>query len=174
LLSLFLIAKTIAFAQCQLGIELNNANVTCTNCNNGTASVSVPEGTTFFTYVWTNDVTRASINLIAFKDNSVYEETVTSSNEAGQCLVAGIANAAFRNRALMHFDLAENILLGIDILNAHLQLTVTYVSGALGPQPHTLYKVLQNWAEGTSANNSQFGQGAPATISQLINQAINK
>lgn len=151
-----------AYGQCNVTLGVSSTNSTCPGCNNGTASVTVAGGTAPYTYVWTNNVSAGTININPVKDNSIYEQDVTHSNGTGEYLVAGMTNAGFRNRALMAFDIAGNIPANASITGASLQMTVTLTSGASGPQEHTLYKILENWGEGTSVNNSQPGQGAPA------------
>jgi len=43
------------------------------------------------------------------RDNSIYEETIINSNGASECLLPGVTNAGFKNRALINFDVAGNI-----------------------------------------------------------------
>jgi SprB repeat len=157
------IGSQAVFSQCALTLVTTRTNITCIGCNNGAASVSVSGGTAPYSFLWTTNVTAGSANITASKDNSIYEETVTNSNGAGEYLVAGMTNAGFRNRALLAFDIAANVPAGASITGAILTMTVTHTSGASGPQAHFLHRLFENWGEGTSANNSQPGQGAPAT-----------
>ncbi len=150
-------------APCAITLVTSSTNASCPTCNDGVASVIASVGTAPYTYTWTNNIAAATTNIIASRDNSIFQENTGNSNGAGESFVAGTTAAGFITRALLSFDIAGNIPAGASISNANLQLTLTHTSGISGPKTHSVHKLLQNWGEGTSNAGSNPGRGTTAT-----------
>lgn len=101
-------------------------------------------------------------SLVPSKDNSIYSDFPSNSNALGS-LYAGNNASGRPRRALLSFDIAGYLPAGALItsasLNLHLASTV-----ATGPNAMALYRLSQDWGEGTSTGTGAGGQGWPATI----------
>jgi hypothetical protein len=144
-----------------LVIETTVTQITCAGANNGSITANATTGTGPYTYAW-NNVATDSVVLIPTKDNSIYERNQSNSNGAGIYFVAGETGQGFKNRALMAFDIAGNIPAGAIITNVSLDLHCSQTSGSAGAQDFDLYKLSQNWGEGTS-NAGAAGTGTAAS-----------
>jgi SprB repeat/Secretion system C-terminal sorting domain len=148
-----------------LTININSTNVSCNGTNDGTASAIVSGGTAPYTYLWTNNSSSSgTATIIAQKDNSIFEESTGNSNGAGEYFIAGTTAAFFKHRALISFDITQFIPTGSVITSAQLSLHLSQTSSSAGPQSHSLYKLLQDWGEGSSNAGGSPGRGAPAGI----------
>jgi len=103
----------------------------------------------------------ASITLSAGSDNTIFSESDTLSNGAGQRFFAG--NTAFDapRRGLLRFDFAGLIYAGAAIDSVVLRLNVVKAQPVSGVV--TLHRALASWGEGTSIGSMGEGGGAPAT-----------
>jgi hypothetical protein len=105
-----------------------------------------------------------TVELTPSKDNTLYENLDNVSNGAGQHFFAGnnLDNADINTRrGLIQFDIADIIPAGSYITNVELRLHLS--STGSGTQDVTLYKLLEDWGEGTSnAPGSELG-GTAAT-----------
>ncbi|MEP6793367.1 MAG: DNRLRE domain-containing protein, partial [Saprospiraceae bacterium] len=101
-----------------------------------------------------------SMELIAIKDNILYESATGSlSNALGVHLYTGNNNSGKR-RAVVAFSL-PSIPNSAEIQNVQLKL---YCNSSTGTTiPVTAQKLLQDWGEGTSQANGNEGSGANAT-----------
>jgi hypothetical protein len=94
------------------------------------------------------------------KDNSIYSESSTLSNGAGNNLFAGKTLSSLMRRALLKFDIA-GLPQNAQIQKITLKLPILQSSGnTTVPHSFSLHKLTKNWGEGTSAGS---GQGATAT-----------
>jgi spore coat protein A len=101
-----------------------------------------------------------TVELIAIKDNILYESaTGALSNALGTHLYTG-NNAAGKRRTVLAFDLST-IPEGAEIENAELKLFCNSSSGSTFPV--TAQKLLQDWGEGTSQANGNEGAGDAST-----------
>jgi len=117
-------------------------------------------------FSYTNATAQQSVILLPQKDNTIYEsESGTTSNGAGSYLFAGRTAAKNGNglirRALLHFNIAENIPAGATIDSV--KLTLRMSKSTAGTLNATLHRVLHDWGEGTSDAASNEGGGANAT-----------
>lgn len=101
------------------------------------------------------------IQITPDKDNTIYSESDTTSNGAGQFLFAGRTNNGNIRRALIHFDITGAIPAGSIIESVTLTMAVSKTRG--GTVPVYLHNLTSNWGEGTSDNGLREGGGAPAT-----------
>lgn len=100
-----------------------------------------------------------TVILTPIKDNTLFS-TGTTSNGAGDAVFSGRTGTGISQRAVLAFDVAGNVPAGSVIVNVCLKLHLL-MSGPTGAHTHALYRVLDDWGEGTS---SAFGgMGAPAT-----------
>ncbi|HEX6790824.1 MAG TPA: DNRLRE domain-containing protein [Candidatus Krumholzibacteria bacterium] len=101
-----------------------------------------------------------SITVNPLMDNSIYAESDTLSNGAGQRLFAGETGVGFIRRALIKFDLGavpasatiDSVVLRMNVVQTHLT-TVTV----------SLHRLLADWGEGTTVGAGGEGGGAKAT-----------
>lgn len=107
-----------------------------------------------------------SIVVNASKDNTLYAESDTLSNGAGQRMFAGKNGPGDTRRALIHFNVPQIVPVGlydsfvtIDSVVLRLNLAQTQP----GTRIVALHRVLADWGEGTSAAGGGEGGGAPAT-----------
>ena len=95
------------------------------------------------------------------QDNTIYEEN-QNSNGAGRTVTIGRTSGnmgTLSRRALLRFDIADDLPVGATIDSA--TLTVTVGSANPTPRDASLYAVTEDWGEGTAS--AMGGQGAPAT-----------
>jgi hypothetical protein len=97
------------------------------------------------------------------RDNSMYSDSGDLSNGAGEHLFAGrvgtMGGGALR-RALLHFDVTEDIPAGSIVTSAVLEMTVT--NSVSGNQTTALYLSTSDWGEGASDAGGPEGTGGPA------------
>ncbi len=100
------------------------------------------------------------VTLQAQKDNTIFSESNTLSNGAGQYLFTGTTSSGFTRRALIQFDVSA-IPPGSTINSAQLsmQMSMTIV----GAEAVELHRALASWGEGTSDAPGQEGGGDIAT-----------
>lgn len=110
------------------------------------------------------------VTIVATQDNTIYSEPAseaTLSNGAGDFLYAGNtgpANPGDTRRALVAFDVADQVPVGAVITSVSLSLSVSRVPpGGLSPVTFTLFAVTAPWGEGTSDAGTPGGAGAAAT-----------
>ena len=100
------------------------------------------------------------LNLVAIMDNTIFEEGELS-NGAGDYTFTGVTKNGDKRRALVKFDLAAGVPGWLIIDSAALILSPSKVK-TYGTEV-SVYKVLTEWGEGTSAAINEEGQGAAAT-----------
>ncbi len=107
-----------------------------------------------------------TVELVATRDNTLYENTAGSlSNGAGSYFFVGNTNqvdAENTRRGLVRFNVAAAVPAGSSITGVTLQLYMSKTSDTAA-RNLGFYRVLADWGEGTSNDNAQEGQGAPAT-----------
>ena len=101
-----------------------------------------------------------SISVGAARDNTIYAESDTLSNGAGQRLFAGRNGPGFVRRALVMFDLDGLVPSGAGIDSVRVQVTLVQTSA--GTRTVALHRLLADWGESTSAAGMGEGGGAPA------------
>jgi len=103
-----------------------------------------------------------NVVLACDRDNTLYEDPFGSfSNGAGESLFCGVTAQGRVRRALIRFDTVA-IPTGAAVLRAWLQLHVVF-SGANGPTPVGVHRVLRDWGEGASVSTAGGGGiGAPS------------
>ncbi len=105
---------------------------------------------------------QTTVTITAAADNTVYQSPNTSSNALGQNMLCGTNGGGSPRRGLVKFDLASLIPPGAMIINATLTLHCNQ-SRAI-PDDVFIYKLSNNWGEGTSnAGSAGDGGGVPAT-----------
>ncbi|HEX5133393.1 MAG TPA: DNRLRE domain-containing protein, partial [Candidatus Krumholzibacteria bacterium] len=109
--------------------------------------------------------------IVAFLDNTLYEESDTLSNALGQNIYSGTNNGGAgggpdARRGLIQFDIASALPAGAVIDSVSLRLNQTRTSPIVpGFTPTALHVVLASWGEGTSIGNlgPNEGGGGSAT-----------
>ena len=101
---------------------------------------------------------QTTVNLVASRDNTIYERSNSVSNGAGVSIFAGKDNAGNRHRGLLSFDLSS-IPANATITNVSLQMFVNKTRANIS-DVHKLQKVTTSWGEGTSSGT---GGGDAAT-----------
>ena len=104
------------------------------------------------------------------RDNTLFEEATqqlgcfaSTSNGAGQYLLAGFTNTGLERRALLRFDMSS-IPPGSTITAVTVTLNLNRVAGGSSPSDQFgLRRLTADWGEGTSDGGSAEGGGAPAT-----------
>ncbi len=101
----------------------------------------------------------------ASKDNTLYRESGSLSNGAGQNFFAGHTSFLTDTvrRAVIAFDIAGNIPVGSTINSVTLTLHLSRVSLGAPASTMELHRLLADWGEGTSNPIGPGGGGAPAT-----------
>ncbi|HXT39896.1 MAG TPA: DNRLRE domain-containing protein [Candidatus Angelobacter sp.] len=118
--------------------------------------------TSFAFAVAANPVSLAnSVTLTPVADTTLFETTPTNNLGAEATLICGTTASGFRNRAVLKFDIAEQIPPGAVVTSATLTLTVVKVN-PFTPVSATfeLHRLLQPWGEGTGTG---FNRGLGAT-----------
>jgi len=100
------------------------------------------------------------VSLQASKDNSLYSESGSLSNGAGNYFFAGRTNSGNTRRGLIAFDVAAAIPAGSTI--TQVTLTLYMSQSQAGLETVALHRVLTDWGEGTSAAGGQEGGGGSA------------
>ena len=101
-----------------------------------------------------------SIELIANKDNSIFSESSNLSNGIGNGIFAGTTGQGNFRRALILFPI-ENLPANIVIDSVFLYLNS---DNARSNSSFSIYRLLNNWGEGTSIASGNGGKGGIATI----------
>ena len=111
-------------------------------------------------------VVEQTVTLTSIKDNTIYEPLigvfVLNSNGRGSHIFAGNNNGGFARRALIAFDVDEQIPANAIIVDAILRLHLSRTISL--EQTIEVHRLLRNWGEGASDGstvNLQEGQGAP-------------
>src|SRR5712671_927772 len=107
----------------------------------------------------------ASISVGAAKDNTIYAESDTLSNGAGQRLFAGESGVGFVRRGLVKFNLTGLIYSGATIDSVVLRMNV--VQTHLTTVTVALHPVLADWGEGTSVGAGGGGKASPGDATWL-------
>jgi hypothetical protein len=105
---------------------------------------------------------QTTVDIIADRDNTMYEEFPSNSNGAGQFMFSGNTNAGNIRRALVHFDVAGNIPAGATITNAILTLHLSKAPPGNPTSSFSLHRLTKDWGEGTSNAGSPGGTGTSA------------
>ena len=106
------------------------------------------------------------VTIGASKDNTLYEESGSLSNGAGNHFFAGAVGAIGSNvlrRGLIAFDVAAAVPAGATIAGVTLTLRMSKSPAAGGPEAFTLHACTSDWGEGTSHAPGEEGQGGNAT-----------
>jgi hypothetical protein len=103
----------------------------------------------------------ASLTFSPIRDNTIYAESDTLSNGAGQRIFAGENGTGFPRRALVKFDLGGLIYSGalIDSVVLRLSVVQTHPTSRLV----TLYRLSADWGEGNTVGAGGEGGGGLAT-----------
>jgi hypothetical protein len=102
-----------------------------------------------------------TVTLEALKDNTMYSESGSESNGAGDHFFAGRTNTDSLRRALIAFPIADSIPECATITGVTLTLHMSRTTS--GSQAVDLHRLLADWGEGTSHAPGQEGKGAAAT-----------
>ncbi|MFN0133716.1 MAG: multicopper oxidase domain-containing protein [Phycisphaerales bacterium] len=105
-----------------------------------------------------------SVEFLPAADNTIFSESDSVSNGAGQYFFAGRTNQnppAVR-RGLIRFNVAGAIPDGSTVTSV--QLTLYMSRSKPGTDPVSIHRATSAWGEGTSDTGSEEGQGAPATL----------
>ena len=94
------------------------------------------------------------------KDNSIYQEGELS-NGAGERLFCGVTREGNIRRALIKFDLTDEVPEGTTVDSAHLILVPSLVK--TNGTTVTIHMLSSDWGEGTADAEGPEGQGAPAS-----------
>lgn len=103
---------------------------------------------------------QTTVNITADNDNTIYAESGTTSNGAGQNLFAGATGGGARRRALIRFDLSS-IPPGATVTAVTITLTCNRLAASAAGI--SLHKLSADWGEGTSDATANEGAGAAAT-----------
>lgn len=104
---------------------------------------------------------QTTINLVSDRDNTMYQESVTSSNGAGAYLFAGpTLRGASERRALVRFDVAGSVPAGAHILEATLTLNCSRNNSETAFV--YIHRLTSPWGEGVSDAGAPGGGGAAA------------
>src|SRR5690349_19866754 len=105
-----------------------------------------------------------TVTIVADQDNTRYHSATGAwSNVSGDCLFAGVNAQGDALRALLRFDVVNNVTPGSRIVSASLQLHASG-TGAANPITVAVHRLQNDWGEGTSVATSQLGIGAPAAL----------
>jgi hypothetical protein len=99
------------------------------------------------------------VQLPPLRDNTLYEDSGSLSNGAGQFLFAGKTHTEMRRRCLLEFDVSS-IPAAAVILDARVDVHVS--NSVSGDVPMTLHRVLAVWGEAGSNAGDPGGLGAPS------------
>jgi hypothetical protein len=114
----------------------------------------------------------AMITIGASKDVTIFQNNVNNSSGGGNGLFAGTNGTSSPRRALIAFDIADNVPAGATISGVQLTLTLGQIAGMAASSSATigLFDVSEDWGEGTAETSNPLtdsiggqGQGAAAT-----------
>lgn len=117
------------------------------------------------TLLWIAAALADEVTLSPSKDNTLYSESGTVSNGAGDGIFVGRTganNGGQIRRALIAFDIAGSIPAGSTI--TAVQLTMRVDQTQAGPTAVGLHRLLADWGEATSNASGNEGMGATAAI----------
>jgi hypothetical protein len=101
-------------------------------------------------------------SMSAEKDGTLYQSNSGSlANSRGEYLFVGNTNQGQTRRALVFFDIAENVPAGSVI--TRVELTLNMNQTIAGSQQIQLRKVSKNWGEGSSDATGEEGRGTAST-----------
>jgi hypothetical protein len=103
---------------------------------------------------------QTTVTITADKDNTIYSESTTTSNGAGDNLFAGSTATGNKRRGLIHFNLSS---IPTNAVVTAVTVKLTCNKQASASAGINLHKLSQNWGEGTSNATAQEGAGATAT-----------
>ncbi|MBI5364039.1 MAG: DNRLRE domain-containing protein [Planctomycetes bacterium] len=101
-----------------------------------------------------------TVTLAPVQDGTLYSQSGSVANGAGDYLFAGTTAQSAKRRALVKFDVASAIPAGSTIVSAALVLNMS--QSAVGPVDVRLHRVLASWGEGASNATGQEGTGTTA------------
>jgi len=101
------------------------------------------------------------ITIGANRDNTLYSESGSESNGAGEFFFAGSNGFGQVRRALLRFDVALALPPGSTVTQAEVTLSMSKTNAGL--RDVLLHRALADWGEGTSNAASGEGSGAGAT-----------
>jgi spore coat protein A len=104
-----------------------------------------------------------TVTLAPLQDNSMFAESPALSNGQSPGLFSGRTNDAFERRALVKFDISNNIPPGSTVTAAELRMYVEQAPASAPPLSVDLRRLITSWGEGTSAAPGGGGTGAAAT-----------
>jgi len=123
---------------------------------------SDPTAQPVLSVTYTPPTTGGAISIPSIKDNTLYEDSSGMlSNGAGQHMFAGTTGSGLIRRALIAFDIADNIPAGSTIQSVALTLNMSMTRGSAVDVD--LCPATQDWGEGTSVASGEEGAGGPAT-----------
>ena len=107
---------------------------------------------------------QTTVSVTSDRDNTLYSNPSGSlSNGAGTRMFVGRTNTGAARRGILHFDLSA-IPSSAVVTDARLEMSVIFSSNmTTGSAPHSLFRVSQDWGEGTTLAGSGEGSGGPAT-----------
>jgi hypothetical protein len=147
-----------------LSVQLSSAGVSCNGNADGTAKVVISGGLAPYTVKWFSDSTTLdSVSMNPELDNTIYEQSGSLSNGAGEYMPIGKSGNGFLHRGLVMFPVLESIPAFSVISSVVLKMNLSNTSGSSGTKVIEAHKLLQDWGEGTSDASPQAGQGSPAT-----------
>lgn len=147
-----------------LSVQLSTTGVSCNGSADGTAKVVVSGGIAPYTVQWFSDSTIVdSVSMNPVIDNTIYEQSGSLSNGAGEYIPIGKSGNGFLHRGLVMFPVLDSIPAFSVINSAVLKMNLSNTSGSSGTKVIEVHKLLQDWGEGTSDASPQAGQGSPAT-----------
>jgi hypothetical protein len=102
-----------------------------------------------------------TIDIVASRDTTIYKDFASNSNGVGQAMFVGDDNHGSPRRALIGFDIADNIPAGSIITSV--QLTLVMIQAAPGDSKARqidLHRLVADWGEGTTGKGAvESGSG---------------
>jgi plastocyanin len=111
---------------------------------------------------WT-ELAAETIQLWPSRNNTLYEVLGFPSNAKGQFIFSGRTGRGDLRRALLMFDVADELPPNARITNATLALTISLAPSGVGDSRNTLHRLLADWGEGESVAVGPEGLGANPT-----------
>jgi hypothetical protein len=131
----------------------------------------------FASWLGVNDALAGSVTITSSDRDTTIFTPGTGNSGGGQSQMyagtGGTANSA--DRALVHFDVADNVPSGVTVQSVTLSLTLSQVAGGgMGagdstPREIDLHQLSSNWGEGTVSNGGGQGGLANAGDATWIN-----
>jgi spore coat protein A len=101
-----------------------------------------------------------TVTIVSGRDTTLYSESGTLANGAGDHFFTGETQDGFWRRGLVWFDIASKLPAGSTITGVTLTLTLSRTRTQ--DLPVALHRVTAAWGEGTSDAPNEEGAGAPA------------